>query len=86
LAIISLASCLVLQIIDNAHAWYDIKTISGEHITFTDKKFSKEQIYGGLIFGLGWGLTGACPEPLFAQIGMGATVVNVALISGIAGI
>jgi uncharacterized membrane protein YedE/YeeE len=64
---------------------YGIKTISGEAITFTDKKFNKGQIYGGLLFGLGWGLTGACPGPLFAQIGMGATVVFVTLISAVAG-
>ncbi|WP_205748127.1 DUF6691 family protein [Dyadobacter luticola] len=64
---------------------FDLKTISGEPITFTDKKFNKGQIYGGLLFGLGWGLTGACPGPLFTQIGMGATVVIVTLLSAIAG-
>lgn len=62
-----------------------IKTIYGEGITFTPKKFNKGQIYGGLIFGLGWGLTGACPGPLFAQIGTGATVVSVVLLSAIGG-
>ena len=64
---------------------FEIKTVHGESITFTDKKFNKGQIYGGLIFGLGWGLTGACPGPLFAQIGIGATVVLVTLVSAIAG-
>ena len=64
---------------------YKIKTISGEPITFSSKKFNKGQIYGGLIFGLGWGLTGACPGPLFAQIGMGAFVVIVILLSAIVG-
>ncbi len=62
-----------------------IKTIYGEAINFTPKKFNKGQIYGGLIFGLGWGLTGACPGPLFAQIGTGATVVSVVLLSAIGG-
>lgn len=64
---------------------YKIKTISGDLITFSTKKFNKGQIYGGLIFGLGWGITGACPGPLFAQIGMGAFVVIVVLLSAIAG-
>jgi len=63
----------------------NIKTVYGEPITFTPKKFNKGQVYGGLIFGLGWGLTGACPGPLFAQIGTGATVVIVVLLSAIAG-
>lgn len=63
----------------------NIKTIYGEEIIFHKKKFNKGQIYGGLIFGFGWALTGACPGPLFAQIGTGATVVFVTLLSAIAG-
>lgn len=64
---------------------FNIKTIYGEEIIFHKKKFNKGQIYGGLIFGFGWALTGACPGPLFAQIGTGATVVFVTLLSAIAG-
>ncbi len=64
---------------------YKIKSIEGESIEFTPKKFNKGQIYGGLIFGLGWALTGACPGPLFAQIGSGFLVVAVVLLSAIAG-
>jgi len=63
-----------------------IKSLSGEKIEFQPRAFSKGQIYGGLLFGLGWALTGACPGPLFAQIGTGATVVIVALLSAIAGV
>ena len=64
---------------------FNIKTIYGEKIILDDKKFNKGQIYGGLIFGLGWALTGACPGPLFAQIGTGATVVLVTLFSALVG-
>jgi uncharacterized membrane protein YedE/YeeE len=64
---------------------FNIKTIYGENIEFHDKTFNKGQIIGGLIFGLGWAMTGACPGPLFAQIGTGATVMIVALLSAIAG-
>lgn len=62
-----------------------IKTVYGETITFHPKKFNKGQIYGGLLFGLGWAITGACPGPLFAQIGTGVTVVIITLLSAIAG-
>ena len=62
-----------------------VKTIYGERIEFHPKKFNKGQIIGGLIFGLGWAMTGACPGPLFAQIGTGAMVVGVVLLSAIAG-
>ncbi|WES97905.1 YeeE/YedE thiosulfate transporter family protein [Chryseobacterium arthrosphaerae] len=64
---------------------FNIKTIHGEPITIASKKFSKGQIYGGLIFGFGWAITGACPGPLFAQIGTGALAVSVTLLSAIAG-
>ena len=63
----------------------NIKTIYGEKIEFVDKKFNKGNIYGGLMFGFGWALTGACPGPLFAQIGSGATVIIVTLFFAIAG-
>ncbi|MCJ0743755.1 DUF6691 family protein [Pedobacter montanisoli] len=64
---------------------FNIKTIYGEPIILSPKKFNKGQIYGGLIFGFGWALTGACPGPLFAQIGTGATVIIVTLLSAVAG-
>ncbi|MES2811051.1 MAG: DUF6691 family protein [Bacteroidota bacterium] len=64
---------------------FNIKTINGETITFEDKKFSKGQIYGGLIFGMGWAITGACPGPLFAQIGSGFTVVGITFLSAVFG-
>ena len=64
---------------------FNIKTIHGETIRLQPYKFSKGQIFGGLIFGFGWALTGACPGPLFAQIGTGATVVIISLLSAIAG-
>ncbi|WP_336959724.1 DUF6691 family protein [Chryseobacterium contaminans] len=64
---------------------FNIRTIHGEPITLIPKKFNKGQIYGGLIFGFGWAITGACPGPLFAQIGTGAFAVSVTLLSAIAG-
>lgn len=64
---------------------FKVKSIDGETIKLEPKKFNKGQIYGGLTFGLGWAITGACPGPLFAQIGTGATVIIVTLLSAIAG-
>ena len=64
---------------------FNIKTFSGEKIDLPQKKFNKGQIFGGLIFGFGWALTGACPGPMFAQIGTGSLVVIVALMSAIGG-
>jgi uncharacterized protein len=64
---------------------FKLKTIHGEKIELHDKPFSKGQVYGGLLFGFGWALTGACPGPLFALIGSGATVIVVSLISAVVG-
>ena len=64
---------------------FNIKTLYGETIEFHTRVFNKGQVYGGLIFGLGWAITGACPGPLFAQIGTGATVIAVTLLSAVAG-
>ncbi|PWT77491.1 MAG: transporter [Bacteroidetes bacterium] len=64
---------------------FNVKTIYGESINLHPKKFNKGQVFGGLIFGLGWAITGACPGPLFAQIGAGFTVVIITLASAIAG-
>lgn len=64
---------------------FNIKTLSGEPIIFHDKIFNNGQIFGGIIFGLGWALTGACPGPLFAELGSGAFVVIVVILFALAG-
>jgi len=64
---------------------FNIKTISGEPVIIPQKTFNWGNVYGGLIFGFGWAITGACPGPLFAQVGGGFAVVLVTLLSAIAG-
>lgn len=64
---------------------YQIKAINGEPIVIPNKQFSKGQIIGGTIFGMGWALAGACPGPLYALIGAGYSVVIAGLLSAIAG-
>lgn len=64
---------------------FKLKSVEGEPIVIPPKEFSLGQIIGGVLFGFGWALTGACPGPLFAQIGAGYSVVSVSLLSAIAG-
>ena len=64
---------------------FKIKTIQGEEIVIVKKKFTKGQVYGGLLFGLGWAMTGACPGPLFAQIGAGVGSIVVVIASALFG-
>jgi uncharacterized protein len=42
-------------------------------------------LVGGMMFGVGWALTGACPGPLVALIGSGVSVMLVAVLSALAG-
>ncbi len=64
---------------------FQVKTRTGEPIVIQPKTFDKGIVIGGLLFGIGWGITGACPGPLYAQIGAGMTVVIVTLLSAMAG-
>lgn len=55
---------------------FKIKDISGTPIHFTQKdKRWKKYLFGGIIFGLGWALTGACPGPVFVLLGCGYGVM-----------
>lgn len=60
---------------------FNIKTIHGETIDIPKKEFNKGNIIGGLLFGFGWALTGACPGPLFAQLGTGVVAVLIVILS-----
>ncbi len=48
-----------------------IKTIEGQPISYQPKPFHTGVIIGGIMFGAGWSITGACPGPIYAQIGAG---------------
>ncbi|MEO6497604.1 MAG: DUF6691 family protein, partial [Mucilaginibacter sp.] len=51
---------------------FHVNDVAGNPIIFTNKDKSwKKYIFGGIIFGLGWALTGACPGPMFVSIGYG---------------
>lgn len=64
---------------------YNFKTMAGEEIMIAPKQFSKGNIIGGLMFGLGWAMTGACPGPLFAMVGSGLLIIGVVLLSAVFG-
>jgi uncharacterized protein len=63
----------------------NMKSLNGEVIDKTIKPYHHGVIFGGLIFGFGWALTGACPGPLYAQIGSGYLVVIIVFLSAAAG-
>jgi uncharacterized membrane protein YedE/YeeE len=65
----------------------DLRALTGAEIAIAPKEFGTGRRYwiGGTVFGLGWSLTGACPGPLVALIGSGATVFVVAVLAAVAG-
>lgn len=64
---------------------FSAKTIQGEPIVLGGRPFQKGNIIGGLMFGLGWALTGACPGPMYALLGSGFFVFIVAIASALLG-
>ncbi len=64
---------------------FQVQTISGDTIQIKTKKFQKGTIIGGISFGLGWAVTGACPGPIYAQIGSGEYMAIVTFIGAFSG-
>lgn len=65
---------------------FQIKSFYGDKIVFKLKEKSfKRYMFGGIIFGLGWALAGACPGPMYTLVGVGYLPILVVLISAIFG-
>ncbi len=62
-----------------------MKTFEGEIVEMPVKEYHHGVVLGSLIFGFGWALTGACPGPLYAQIGSGSLATIATLLSAIGG-
>lgn len=65
---------------------FKVKSIDKKPIVILDKEKSfTRYILGGSIFGLGWGLVGACPGPIFILLGAGFWYVIFILLGAILG-
>ena len=64
----------------------NIKSFDGKPIKFSpkEKSFSR-YMYGGIIFGLGWALAGACPGPMFTLVGAGYVPILVVILGSMFG-
>ena len=51
---------------------FSIRSADGKLIQYEPKPYHTGVIIGGMLFGAGWAITGACPGPIYAQIGAGA--------------
>lgn len=64
---------------------FQLKTVNRQEIEIEAKPFQWGMIIGGAIFGLGWAITGACPGPIYAQIGSGEYIALITLLAALAG-
>ncbi len=73
-----------------AFAWlkrHRVRSLAGDVIAIPPKALGRGVRYvaGGLTFGVGWALVGACPGPLFALVGAGVGVMAVACLAAVIG-
>jgi hypothetical protein len=64
---------------------FRVKTLDKEDITIATKALNKGTVIGGIMFGVGWAITGACAGPIFAQIGVGEWPAIITLIGAVIG-
>ena len=63
-----------------------IKNFQGEKIIVAPKKKGfYRNMFGGIIFGFGWALAGACPGPMFILLGRGVLAIVVVIVGSILG-
>ncbi len=73
---------LSIRLIKSQH----LKNIEGRELEIKDKNKSiGRYLIGGIIFGLGWALAGACPAPMFILLGSGYTIFVVYLLAAMTG-
>lgn len=63
-----------------------LKTIDRTDIQREDKELNKGTVIGGTMFGIGWAICGACPGPIYAQIGLGNWQYLVVLAASLFGV
>jgi uncharacterized membrane protein YedE/YeeE len=65
---------------------FGVHALGGEAVDLTPKPVQyKAQLLGGIVFGCGWALSGACPGPMYALIGAGFLPLIVVLLAALAG-
>ena len=76
--VVAMISMLVLKRIQ-------ARSLQGQPIVYRPKPYHTGVIIGGMLFGAGWAITGACPGPIYAQIGAGVSMAWFTLAGALAG-
>lgn len=62
-----------------------LRGAKGERLTLVAKPYQPGVLWGGLLFGAGWALTGTCPGTALAQLGEGTLAGGVTIAGILAG-
>lgn len=62
-----------------------LHSLSGEPIVYQPKPYHTGVVIGGVLFGAGWAITGACPGPIYAQLGGGEWLAAFTFLGAVAG-
>ncbi|MEA2138062.1 MAG: uncharacterized protein QOG56_1212 [Solirubrobacteraceae bacterium] len=60
--------------------------LTGERVAWEPVKPERRHVVGSLVFGIGWGVSGACPGPIATQLGQGiwwGVPTTIGLVGGI---
>jgi uncharacterized membrane protein YedE/YeeE len=60
-------------------------TVTGRPISIELKPLHRGNIWGGVLFGIGWSITGMCPGPILVNIGEGKVYALAALAGALVG-
>jgi uncharacterized membrane protein YedE/YeeE len=60
--------------------------LTGERVSWAPEALQPHHVAGAVIFGVGWGIGGACPGPIATQVGQGIAWGAVTMLGVIAGI
>jgi uncharacterized membrane protein YedE/YeeE len=62
-----------------------LTSVNKQQLDFSGKTLNKGTVIGGITFGIGWAITGACPGPIFAQIGSGEYIAVSTFLGALSG-
>lgn len=61
------------------------RTLLGQPLSITPKPSHRGNLIGGVLFGIGWSITGMCPGPMFVNLGEGKLPAIAALLGALIG-
>jgi len=85
LALVIITAILTAALVMRILALIGNRGLKGEQIVVNKKPLNKHTVYGGIIFGVGWAISGACPGTVLAQVGEGKILGLFTMLGLIAG-